>query len=192
MIKKYFVTLLNIFVFVAAVIFTHTNTMAQAQNTATQSATYAQLSSKEDQVASPDSINTPTVVIMENQDAISNMGWDPKTNELIIKKDGVYFIAAVAQAGSRESAKNIIKGGDIYLWAELNKKTIPNSNTWTFAAPTARAKSLVNQMVIPLKAGDRLRTVYSSSSPSMGLITFPATEKWPASPGITLTVFKIG
>lgn len=153
---------------------------------------YVQISNSEDQLTTIDTLNRGLVVIMDKPDSISGFDWDPKSNELTAKEDGVYFIMAVAQMGARESSSDIVKGGDVYLWFDINNKPISNSGNWIFVSPTAKAHTIVDQMAISLKAGDKFRIKFSSSSPSVGLISFPATELWPASPGITLTIYKIG
>lgn len=154
-------------------------------------AIYAQLSSRQDQLATMDTINKGIVVEINNVDSIAGMSFDAKTNELAVKEEGIYFLMAVAQVGAREYAGAIVKGGDIYFWIEMNKKAIENSANWIFASPSARAHTIVDQMILPCKKGDLIRFKFATSSPSMGLITFGATEKWPASPGITLSVYKI-
>jgi hypothetical protein len=155
-------------------------------------ADYLQISNSEDQLTTMDNLNKGIVVILDKPDGISGISWDPKTNEAGINQDGVYFIMAVAQMGARESASDIVKGGDAYLWFELNKKPIANGSNWIFVSPTAKAHTIVDQLAMAFKAGDKIRIKLASSSPSVGLITFPATELWPASSGISLTIYKIG
>lgn len=73
-----------------------------------------------------------------------------------------------------------------------NQKPITNSGGWTFAAPGARSKLIVNQFIMPLAANDKIRLMFTSSAPSMGLMTVPATEIYPASPGVAFTILKLG
>lgn len=157
----------------------------------TAPAIYAQLSSSTDQVTTLDNLNSGIIGKMENIDGINGIGWDQATNEITVKEDGVYFIMAVAQIGARESAK-VVKGGDIYFWLECNNQFVPKSGNWTFAGPDSRAHSLTNQAIIPLKSGDKIRVMFASSAPEMGMITFKRTEKWPAAPGISFSMWKIG
>jgi hypothetical protein len=152
---------------------------------------YAQLSSSHDQLTTVDTLNQGIVCILENYSSIDGMSFDPKKNEISVQEDGVYFIMVVGQMGAREYAKEIVKGGDIYFWMEMNDKPIENSGSWVFASPTARAHTIVDNVIISCKKGDRILSKFSTSSPSMGLITFDATEKWPASPGLTLSIFKL-
>jgi hypothetical protein len=152
---------------------------------------YAQFSNRQDQLSTMDNINQGIIAIMENVDGIQGMGFDAKKNEILVKEDGVYFLMVVAQIGARETASGIVKGGDIYFWPELNDKAIDNSGSWVFASPTARAHTIVENTILPLKKGDRIRFKFSSSSPSMGLITFDATEKWPASPGLAISIYAL-
>lgn len=152
---------------------------------------YLQISSSGDQTTTMDTLNRGIVVAMDKPDEISGLEWDTKSHGVTVKEDGVYFIMSVAQMGARESATDIVKGGDVYFWFVLNDKPIPNSSDWIFVSPTAKAHTIVGQMVISLKAGDKIYMKFASSAPSVGLISFPATELWPASPGVSLTMYKI-
>jgi hypothetical protein len=152
---------------------------------------YAQLSNRQDQLSTMDNINQGIIVTMENVDGNQGMGFDAKKNEIIVQEDGVYYLSVVAQMGARESASGIVKGGDIYFWPELNGKAIENSGSWVFASPTARAHTIVENVILSLKKGDRIRFKFAASSPSMGLITFDATEKWPASPGLGVSIYQL-
>ena len=152
----------------------------------------AQLSSSEDQVTTEETIDSPLVIKMQHINSINNMGWDTHTNQLTIKEDGYYFIMAVAQVGARETASNILRGGNIYIWFVLNEKEVPDSGAWTFASPSSRAKMIVEQQALHLRAGDVMMFKFSTSAPGMGLLTFPATQYWPESAGIELTIYKIG
>ena len=155
------------------------------------SGTYAQLSNNADQVATADTVNRGMAINLQVIDGISGVQWDPKTDKLTFKEDGIYFIMSTIQAGGRESATNIIKGGDIYFWLELNGTPVADSGSWTFASPSSRAKTIVDQMVIPIKQNDTLRFMYASSAPSMGVLSFPADNERPSSPGASITLFKI-
>jgi hypothetical protein len=152
---------------------------------------FAQISSNKDQITDAKTQNTSLVITLENVDALSQMAWDPTKDTLTIQEAGVYLITAVAQAGAREYA-NLIKGGDIVLWLELNQKPVKNSGYWSFISPTSRSKTLVSEVVMPLNAGDSLQLKYYANAPSLGILAFPIGEDWPASPGIELTVYKVG
>ena len=152
---------------------------------------YAQLESTGDQLATADNVNQGIPIQMQTIDGIAGMEWDSANNKLQVKEDGVYFIMAVAQVGARESAADIVKGGDIYFWFELNGKPFPNSGSWVFASPKSRSKTLTEQMVMSLKQNDTLRFMFSASGPSMGLLSAPAEKNQPSAGGMSLTLFKI-
>ena len=152
---------------------------------------YAQLVSTADQLATPDTVNQPTPIEIGKIDAISNLAWDSKNNTLLIKQAGVYVIMSSLQAGAREEATNIVKGGDIFYWLELNGNMIPNTGNWVFASPTARSKTIVNVWLTLFKAGDRIRFIFSSSAPSMGILTIPTSKNVPSAPGVSITVFML-
>lgn len=154
-------------------------------------AVYAQISSNQDQLTTADNINRGIVAQIQKVGSVAGINFDSKKNEIIVQEDGVYFLMAVAQMGAREEAGNIVKGGDIYFWVDLNDKAIEESGSWIFASPSARAHTIVEQMIQPLKKGDRIRFKFAANSPSMGLITFDSTEKWPSSPGISVSMYKV-
>ncbi len=178
--KKHFVHILNTLIFMS---------LGGISTHSLAAPAYAQLSSSLDQVATGDTVNTGMVVALQNQDAISGIGWDPKKNELTIKEDGIYFLMATAEVGADQTTQ-FAKAGKIYLWYEVNKKPIPNSGNWVDAVPSERSKTITDQMVLPLKAGDVLVVKYMSTSQSLGLITSTGNEPIPASPGLTFSIFK--
>jgi hypothetical protein len=153
---------------------------------------YIQLASGKDQLATASTENTPMVVVMSNNDGISEMGWNASKNEITVQKDGVYFVMAVAQVGAKETATGITKGGHINFWFELNGAPMTDGDNWIFASPTARAKTIVNQTVMAFKAGDVLRCRFSSSTAQFGLLAYPATDAMGAAPGVTFTMYKVG
>lgn len=160
-------------------------------NDAAAAPVYAQVASNQDQLVTLDTINQGIVATIQKATNVVGLNFDQQKNELVVQEDGAYFLMAVAQMGAREQADNIVKGGDIYFWIEVNGKAIEDSGSWIFASPSARAHTIVDNLIQTFKAGDRIRFKFSANSPSMGLITFEATEKWPASPGLTVSVYKI-
>lgn len=161
------------------------------QSNIQQGPVYIQLSGTKDQVATEETYNHPTTVVMNNIESKSGFNYDSDKNEIKILQDGVYFIMASFQSGAREITGNIIKGADLYFWFEKNGNPIPNSSAWVFASPNARSKYITDQLLQPLKAGDLLTVKFSSSSPGMGIIAFPATEYRPASTGVAFSMYKI-
>jgi hypothetical protein len=154
-------------------------------------AVYAQLASNADQLATPDTVNQPTAINLQVVDSISGMQWQSNERKLLIQQTGIYVISSDVQVGARESATNIIKGGDIYYWLELNGTPIPDTGNWVFASPESRSKGISMFWITPLKEGDVLRFMFSSSAASMGLITIPAKDNIPNSPGLSLMIYKV-
>jgi hypothetical protein len=151
---------------------------------------YAQLFSTVEQTATPDTVNQPIPILLQISN-ISGMAWDASSNKLSIKQDGVYIIMAGIQAGANEQAQNIIKGGDIYYWINLNNAPIPNTSSWVFASPQSRSKNISSIWIAPFKAGDSLQFMYASSASSMGIIGKVAMKNFPGAPGATVGVFKL-
>jgi len=152
---------------------------------------YAQLSSSKNQITSEEDINKNIPIIMQNINYIEGLSWDNKENKLSISEDGMYFIMAVAQMGSRESAKLNDKGGDAFYWFEINGKPVKDSSEWVHISPSAKSNTVITQYILPLKKGDSLQFIYSTTAASIGLVTFRGTEYRPSSAGLTLSVFKV-
>jgi hypothetical protein len=152
---------------------------------------YAQLASNQDQTV--DAINKDIVVQLQNVDVIESMDWNKDENKLIVKEDGLYFIMAVAQVGARESgAKVPDTGGDLYLWFAKNNVPINNSSNWIHVSPQSKSNTIVDQYALPLSKGDSLQFMFSTNTTSVGLVAFRGTEQRPNSPGLTVSVFKLG
>lgn len=153
---------------------------------------YMELTSDQSQTTTMDNLNQPVVIALNPPDEISGLSVDLKSNEVVVHEDGVYFMVATVQMGVRESASDIVKGGDVYFWFERNKVPILNSTNWIFVKPSSRSNTITNQLAVSFKAGDRITLKFTSSTPSVGLISFPATERWPAAPGLSFTMYKLG
>lgn len=159
--------------------------------TLAENAVFALLTSSADQLVSPDTVNLPIPVKLQNIDKIQGLQWDPQQNRMLIQQTGTYLIMSGIQVGARQSASNIVKGGDIFYWIALNGTMIQNTGSWIFASPQSRSKTIANLWVTDLKQGDYLQFMFSSSAPSMGLISISGSAKIPNSPGVTLTMIKL-
>ena len=153
---------------------------------------YLQLSSSKDQLATPSTESMPMVIVMDNQDGGSGIGWNAQRNEITVKEDGVYFLMAVGQIGMRETATKLTKGSQIFLWFEINGIPVRDGSSSMQSTPIAHSKTIVNQMVSALKSGDTIRYKFTSSAAQFGLLSYPATDVMPASPGMTFTMYKVG
>lgn len=152
-----------------------------------------QLVSNNTQVATNKTINTPIKATLSTQNnrygtAIS---WDKKTpNAITINEDGRYFIITSAQAGAKEGVP--FNGADIRFWYTLNDKEIPDSGNWVYAAKNARSKTIVSQLRMSFKKGDKIGLMYSSSSANGGLLTLPANtaKNLPNAPSLMISMMK--
>jgi len=159
--------------------------------TAMAATPYAQLASNQTQLA--DTINQGIVATLQNVDNLEEIDWDKEENKLIIKEDGVYFVMAVAQVGAREYGSALSdNGGDLSFWFALNDKVIANTGTWHHVSPQSKSNTIVDQYALPLKKGDALSFMFSASTTSIGMVTFRGTETRPSSPGLSVSVFKMG
>jgi hypothetical protein len=153
---------------------------------------YAQLSNTDSQITNAANINKPTVVVLEDVNNISGMDWDPKQNILTIKKDGVYTISSGIQAGTRQFARLDSAGGDFNFWLEANGNVLPDSSNWVHVSPHSKSNAIGNDFLVPLTAGTQIRFMFSTTIANIGIITFRGTELRPASPGITVSLRRIG
>lgn len=157
-----------------------------------QAAPYIQLASTKDQLVSAGSENQPMVVMMDSQDGMAGIGWDPSKNEITVQEDGLYFVMAVAQIGKRDMPTAPTQAGEIFFWYEVNGAPVQDGGNWIVSSPASPAKTIVDQMATPLKAGDKLVCKFTSSTAQYGLIAYSATNMRANAPGITFTMYKIG
>ena len=168
------------------------NAVSSLEQTAFATSVYAQINSEKSQFA--DAINKDTLAEFKMQTSyLENIDWNSKENKLIIKEDGLYFIMAVAQVGAHESGPSISEaGGDIFFWFVLNDKEITDSAATLHVVPQSKSNTIVDEYILPLQTGDTLSFMFSTTEISIGLVTFQGTELRPRSPGLTVSVFKVG
>jgi hypothetical protein len=144
---------------------------------------YAQLSTFTTQL--PVSLGD-SKVRLEVVDAIKNVELSSQKEEIIIKKDGVYFFLFSAQGGAITPGAR----GHVDVWLIKNNIALPNSGSRLTIENTSTTGSLISQYVLMLKNGDTISLGFSASGPGLGLI-FIQPDNQPAIPSLCFSLFKI-
>jgi hypothetical protein len=141
---------------------------------------YLQASSLEDQFATD---TKPKLIIMDSTDA--SAGITDKAGVVTVPEDGVYFVVAAGQIGTKSGVK-----GTVRLWLRQNGKDVDNSNCEQAILDPAFTTVLVSQGIGEFKKGDTVRAVFSGSAQGLGIIVRkPAGEA--AVPSIIFSIYKI-
>ena len=147
---------------------------------------FAQIISTIDQ--RPDTTD-PVPVFMDQNDAISGI---EHTNEhpadIRIIESGTYVVISGPQVG-RVSGDG---PGSVDFWIRKNGTDIPNSNVRITIKDDAHKDVIVNQMMMPFKAGDVLNVMMAVEKTGEGLgIEAIKTEGRPLIPSIIFSMHKI-
>jgi hypothetical protein len=141
---------------------------------------YIQASSLEDQFATD---TKPKLITMDSTDA--SAGITNKAGVVTVPEDGVYFVVAAGQIGTKSGAK-----GTVRLWLRQNGKDVDNSNCEQSILDPAFTTVLVSQGIGEFKKGDTVQAVFSGSAPGLGIIVRkPAGEA--AVPSIIFSMYKL-
>jgi hypothetical protein len=141
---------------------------------------YLQASSLEDQFATD---TKPKLITMDSTDA--SAGITNKAGVVTVPEDGVYFVVAAGQIGTKSGAK-----GNVRLWLRQNGKDVDNSNCEQSILDPAFTTVLVSQGIGEFKKGDTVQAVFSGSAPGLGIIVRkPAGEA--VVPSIIFSIYKI-
>ena len=144
---------------------------------------FTQLSSSHNQPATADT----NLAVLETVDGIENIGASP-TN-ITVNKPGLYFLLAVGQAGSTNSA--MIDGGQyVDIWLIRNGMPVPNS-TSRITVGQFSTGTVITQNILALNQNDTLSVGFAASAPSFGLIATPRKGSIPAIPSIIFTIYKV-
>jgi len=141
---------------------------------------YLQASSTDDQFATD---TKPKLITMNSEDAAK--GITNKAGVVTVPEDGVYFVVAAGQIGTKSAVK-----GTVRLWLRQNGKDVDNSNCEQAILDPAFTTVLVSQGIGEFKKGDTVQAVFSGSAPGLGIIVRkPAGEA--VVPSIIFSIYKI-
>ena len=141
---------------------------------------YLQASSTDDQFATD---TKPKLITMNSDDAAK--GITNKAGVVTVPEDGVYFVVAAGQIGTKSGVK-----GTVRLWLRQNGKDVDNSNCEQSILDPAFTTVLVSQGIGEFKKGDTVQAVFSGSAPGLGIIVRkPAGEA--VVPSIIFSIYKI-
>jgi len=172
---------------VATLYITGVNHMAKADAPAKGGPVYAQLSSMVTQMPKGDS---PSIVQMENNDALSGLTHDPKTKpgEIKIDTEGVYLVVAAIQVGKEKGDTEDF----VDVWIKQNGTDVANSGCRQAVPDPKYTTVLVSQGIAECKAGDVLSVAISASAPGKGLGIVATIPKGEATiPSIIFSVCKL-
>jgi hypothetical protein len=141
---------------------------------------YLQSSSIEDQFATD---TKPKLITMNSTDA--SLGLTNKDGVVTVPEDGVYFVVAAGQIGTKSSVK-----GTVRLWLRQNGKDVDNSNCEQAILDPAYTTVLVSQGIGEFKKGDTVQAVFSGSAPGLGIIV-RKPEGEAVVPSIIFSMFKL-
>jgi len=141
---------------------------------------YLQSSSLDDQFATD---TKPKLITMNSTDAAA--GITNNNGVVTVPEDGVYFIVAAGQIGTKSGVK-----GTVRLWLRQNGKDVDNSNCEQTILDSAFTTVLVSQGVGELKKGDTVQPVLSASAPGLGIIV-RKPEGEAVVPSIIFSMYKI-
>jgi hypothetical protein len=142
---------------------------------------YLQASSGADQFATD---TKPKKITMDSEDAKGG-GLANKDGVVTISEDGVYFVVAAGQIGTKSGVK-----GTVRLWLLQNGKDVDNSNCEQSVLDPAFTTVLVSQGIGEFKKGDTVQAVFSGSAPGLGIIV----KKPPGEavvPSIIFSIYKV-
>src|ERR1700730_4235772 len=141
---------------------------------------YLQASSGADQFATD---TKPKLVTMDSDDG--SKGLTMKDGVVTVPEDGVYFVVAAGQIGTKSGVK-----GTVRLWLRQNGKDVDNSNCEQSVLDPAFTTVLVSQGIGEFKKGDTVQAVISGSAPGLGIVVKkPAGEA--VVPSIIFSIYKI-
>jgi hypothetical protein len=155
-------------------------------------AVYAQVQSEGNQIVTQDKIHQPLSIRAQTIINISGMEWDLVNNRMVIKQAGMYVIMTDIQVGGQNN-------GDAFFWIERNGSPIFESGKKQSMSSNAQLILVSNSWILPLEEGDSIRFMFSSGTPTIGLMTvrgsknipnFP-TAYVPSSSGFNLTMYML-
>ncbi|CAF0723008.1 unnamed protein product [Adineta steineri] len=144
----------------------------------------AQLFSSKTQLGNSD----PQVVILDGVSAAVRIDTTTANEHGTIKytEAGVYFLIVSTEVGSAEGTH---ASGEVHLWMRLNGKDMPNSNS-VQTIRNGSAAIVISQVVIKLKANDKVQLMLSTTNKELGVIVSkPKSE--PGVVGMALSTFQL-
>lgn len=143
---------------------------------------HAQLSSSLVQI--PD--NTHTLVTLENIDELSGLKL-VNNQKVIVKEPGTYFIMATGNIGTLIFSPP----GYVDLWLNHNDQKISNSGMSKYVDQRFEKAPITTHTILTLKKGAQISVGFSATSPNLGLVASPSSDKEPAIPSISFSMFLL-
>jgi len=146
---------------------------------------YLQITSDKDQRPST---TGPTVVTMNRDDFISGIEHTAETGTLKILETGIYVVICAPQVGRLSGTENRY----VDFWLRQNGKDLDDSNVRLVVGNKGSKDVIVNQTMMPFKAGDTLNVMMSVEVSDEGLgIEAIKPDDEPLIPSIIFSMHKI-
>jgi len=128
-------------------------------------------------------INTAYAITFDNTSLTQGVSIGTPTSRVYVNRTGSYNIQFSLQLVSTNAASK-----DVYIWADVNGTSVPDSATKLTLAGSNHALVAAWNFVIRMSAGDYFRLMWSTSNTNVQIARIAASAPVPAIPSVILTV----
>lgn len=128
-------------------------------------------------------INTAYAVTFNTTDISNGVYIGATTSQVFVDRLGIYNFQFSAQLDQAAAAAH-----DVYIWADINGTTQPNTGTKVTLVGNNAATVAAWNFVFRLNAGDYFRLMWSTSNTACQITAAAAVAPVPAIPSVILTV----
>lgn len=128
-------------------------------------------------------INTAYPITFNTTDISNGVYIGATTSQVFVDRLGIYNFQFSAQLDQAAAAAH-----DVYIWADINGTTQPNTGTKVTLVGNNAATVAAWNFVFRLNAGDYFRLMWSTSNTSCQITAVAAVAPVPAIPSVILTV----
>jgi hypothetical protein len=128
-------------------------------------------------------INTAYAITLNNTSLAQGVSLGTPTSRVYVDRTGSYNIQFSLQLVSTDAAVK-----DVYIWADVNGTSIPESATKLTMFGSSNAYVAAWNFFIRMSAGDYFRLMWSTSNTNVQIARIAASAPVPAIPSVILTV----
>jgi hypothetical protein len=128
-------------------------------------------------------INTAYAIALNNTNLTQGVSLGTPTSRVYVDRTGSYNIQFSLQLVSTDAAVK-----DVYIWADVNGTSIPESATKLTMSGSSNAYVAAWNFFIRMSAGDYFRLMWSTSNTNVQIARIVASAPVPAIPSVILTV----
>jgi hypothetical protein len=128
-------------------------------------------------------INTAYAVTFNTTDLSNGVYIGATTSQVFVDRLGIYNFQFSAQLDKTGAAAR-----DVYIWADINGTTQPNTGTRITLVGNSAAAAAAWNFVFRLNAGDYFRLMWSTNDTACQISAAAAAAPVPAIPSVILTV----